>query len=126
MQIRGLTEQQLETAATDVGVCLVNVRRAGRGFAFTLGLTGELWRRRGHSGRKVAAVCYHGHAAFMQRVFDANPEAVIISAMSRFDGVRDFQNRACLIGERNIGSLMRPLEYNAACDCEGALREARV
>lgn len=130
MQVRGLTESDIRAAALDAGVRLVNFRPQGRGFAFTLGLQGELWRRLSHEHpnwtnrngtpykpRKIAAVCFHGHAAFMQRVFDANPDAVIISAMARFDGVAAFQAEACNVGERNVGSDYYPQEYNRACTC---------
>ncbi len=124
MQVRGLDQQQLEQAATDTGVRLVNFRPQGRGFAFTLGLEGELWRRRSPSGRKVAAVCYHGHAAFMQRVFQLNQDAVLISAQVRYDGRVDFVAKACDVGQRTFDR--KGTTYAELCDCTGSLAEARV
>lgn len=123
MQVRGLDQQQLEQAATDTGLRLVNFRPQGRGFAFTLGLEGELWRRRAPSGRKVAAVCYHGHAAFMQRVFQLNQDAVLISAQVRYDGRADFVAKACEVGQRMFG---QATTYAELCDCTGSLAEAKV
>lgn len=127
MIVRGLNRDQLEAAAIDSGVRLVNLRaqnKRGDSFAFTLGLQGELWRRRGwptldgRPGRRIAAVCFHGHAAFMQRVFNASPAAVVISKLARFNGVEAFQREACAVGEQNIGSTYRPLYLNEACTCQ--------
>lgn len=126
MIARGIDREGLEAAALESGVRLVNLRPQGRGFAFTLGLQGELWRRRGHSGRKIAAVCYHGHAAFMRELFARAPEAVLVSAQARYDGVRDFQAKACGVGEREIGSAFQPMQYSEACDCAGELAGANL
>ncbi len=130
MEVRGLTLDQLTSAATDAGVELQNVRpkrQDGTSHLLTLRLTGELWRRLSpNTGRKIAAVCYHGYTAFMQRVFDTNPDATIISVKQRFDGQRDFQMNACGVGEQNAGSYASPVSYSEACACEGSLAEARV
>ncbi len=138
MQVRGLDQQQLEQAATDAGVQIVNFRKQGRGFAFTLGLQGQLWQRRaartmrGHKGpRRMAHVCFHGHAAYMQRVFDVNPDAIVITKLMRYDGLADFQQWACETGQQQVGWVGsgaegRPLQLSEACDCTGELAEARV
>ncbi len=130
MEVRGLNLGQLESAATDTGAELYNVRQKrqdGMGHAFVIRPLGELFRKyTPHTGRKVWAVCYHGHAAFMQRVFDINPDATIISAMERFDGVQDFREKACDVGDQNVGSSYQPAYFSTACKCDGALAEARV
>lgn len=126
MIVGNTTQEQIEKAALQSGVRLVNFRKQGRRFAFTLGLNGELWRRRGSSGRRVASVCFHGHAAFMQHVFEAVPDALIKSMMATYNGVQDFQQEACKTGNRNVGSMMQPLAYTEACDCSGKLAEGVV
>lgn len=119
----------LEEAAINVGVRLVNLRPSGSGYAFTLGLQGELWRRRGprsfygKPGKRIAAVCYHGHAAFMRELFALAPAATLISIMERFDGVEDFKAKACNVGEKRAG----PHEtYGELCDCVGDLTLATI
>ena len=126
MIARGITPDELDKAATEAGVLLDNPRKEGRGTRFTLRLAGELWRRYSPSGRKVAAVCFHGHARFMQEVFAINPETTLITAMERFDGVEEFTQNACAVGERNAGSMYQPSAYAELCRCDGSLAEAKI
>ena len=129
MEVRGLTLDQITSAATDTGVELYNVRqkrRDGTSHAFVIRPLGELFRKFSPPGRRVWAVCYHGHAAFMQRVFDINPEATLISMMERFNGRADFQDKACAVANHNVGSAYQPADFGNACKCAGALAEARV
>jgi len=63
MRSTGFAKEELEQAATDVGVKLVDFRPDGRNrakqpkFRFRLGLIGEKYRSFGRNGRRVAAVC---------------------------------------------------------------------
>lgn len=106
MIARGVTQEQLEQAATEAGVDVGRrLRPEGRGFRFTLSLIGERYRRRSHRGRRIAAVCYHGHYAFMEALFRQVPTAVIVSALARYDSVESFRRKA-------------PASYDEACFCE--------
>jgi hypothetical protein len=67
--------------------------------------------------RLVAAVCWHGHYAFMSRLFDEYPNARIASAFDTWKGAEDFYARAEASGNRNIGSMYRPVHANEACLC---------
>lgn len=120
MIARGVTREQIAEAAQAVGVA-TDIGPKGRGWTFTLSLRPDKkYQRRGHAGRKVNAVCWHGHYDFMFKLFTAQPDATLISAMARYDGRADFENNADGSGARNIGSQMHPLAYEDACDCNGA------
>ena len=117
MIARGVTAGQLAGAAKTVGVHLKDVRPNGRGTAFTLALDGEKYRRRGHSGRRIAAVCWHGHYDFFQEVYHQEEGAIIITAQARYNNRADFEYSAEATGSQNIGSQVEPLAYQDACDC---------
>lgn len=73
--------------------------------------------RRGHSGRRMVAACWHAHRDFMRAVFDAEPSAKIVSCMARYDGQEDFELKHGRTATQNIGSVMQPLCMADACDC---------
>lgn len=104
-------------AATVAGVAIKNLRRQGTGFAFTLALNSETWRRRSPLGRRIAAVCWHGHRAFMEALFTRAPTTRLKSTMVDYNGRLEFWARHDETGDRNIGSLMEPMAYRDACDC---------
>lgn len=117
MIARNVTRDQIAEAAQAVGVT-TDIGRKGKGWTFTLSLCSDKkYQRRGHTGRKVNAVCWHGHRDFMEHLFAAQPDATLISAMARYDGAADFRHQAEHTGERNIGSQAQPLQYRDACDC---------
>lgn len=121
MIARNVTRDELQQAAAYAGVDVDRSLRAnpkGRGFMFTLAPVNGRYQRRGHTGRRVHAVCYHGHFAFMDALYRLAPDAVLITAMQRYDGAEDFRRKAGAVAERNIGSMMQPLDYGDACDCE--------
>lgn len=125
MIIRGVSLEVGERAALEIGVRLENVRPRRNGFDCTLRpiLESGKWYRttrswhKGRRRRRIAAVCYHGHYAWMARLFQANPEAKIVTKLARYDGLGDFKYRAGLVGENNIQNNYDPLEYSAACIC---------
>lgn len=70
--------------------------------------------RRGFSGKRVAAACWHAHGDLFDAIFAIDPTAKVISrggpgAVITKDG-GNWQD--C-----NIGSQMQPLMYSQACDC---------
>ena len=111
-------EQDLLAAAELAGVGLDGPRKVGHRFRFTLRLQGERYQRRGYTGRRIAAVCWHGHYAFMAALFERVPSARIVSMAARYDGKDEFAAFADRTGDRNIGSQVQPLAYRDACDCE--------
>jgi hypothetical protein len=73
---------------------------------------------RGDGRRNVHAICFHGHWHFMRRVFDLDPAARFVTGFDVWAGEADFMERAEASGMRNIGSIMYPLQYREACDCD--------
>ena len=72
----------------------------------------------GDGRRAVWAVCWHGHFNFMAKVFELDPTATFQTGFDTWAGQDDFFARAPASGTRNIGSMMYPLNYNGACDCD--------
>ena len=115
----------LQAAATEAGVVLTGQQaqrdgtpiKTGRGLRFTLLPQGKRYQRRGFTGRRINALCWHGHYAFMAALFERVPSARIVSAMVRYDGKDEFEAFADRTGDRNIGSEREPLAYRDACDC---------
>jgi len=86
-------------------------------FTLTVKSTADNTRgyRRGHTGRKVAAACWHVHGDFFDNLFSINPSAYII--VSSGTGTKRIDINGGNWEDRNIGSLYSPLMYSEACDC---------
>lgn len=72
------------------------------------------------SPRRVHAVCWHGHRAFFRALYAALPAGVtcrIITTMATYRDAEDFERTHDATGDRNIGSLMRPVGARDACQC---------
>lgn len=75
--------------------------------------------------RRTAATCYHGAGAFLERVFDIDPDAIVESGVGIvngsellvYNGRADFHAVAAEIASRNIGSQVEPVRHDAACKC---------
>ena len=122
MLIRGLTQEQLQDAASKAKVTLYEINCNGTGFRFQLkpfptNDGRNYWQRYNHTHeRKVWAVCWHGHKAFYDEVFKINPGATIITAIARYNGEQNYQETFGATGDKNIGSMMEPCAYRDACD----------
>jgi hypothetical protein len=123
MDAWGFTKEDLERVGADVGVRVqAGPTQHGRGgvprVSFTLKLADERYRRRGFTGRRIAAVCWHGHRDFMRACFALNPDGRIKSAMADYAGADEFERLFEGTGARNIGSMVQPMLYREACDCD--------
>lgn len=82
-----------------------------------------MWHRRtasyawGNSERRVAAVCWHGHYAFMRYLLALRPDARIRTSIGDYRGLAGFLRDAPETAWRNIGSQMYPLTMAEACFC---------
>jgi len=96
---------------------------------FTLGLApSKAYQRVSHSGRKVGAVCWHGHRDFFRALFricqtsDACRDKTAVS--SNWSGgkvtytAENFERTYPATGYQNIGSAFQPMTYRDACVCE--------
>lgn len=69
--------------------------------------------RRGLTGRRIAAACWHAHGVFFDELLKLEPQAVILTA-----GNQQITAQGGNWVDRNIGSIMKPFAYSEACDCE--------
>lgn len=123
MIVWGVTPWELDDIALKIGVHVhalpAGIGRRGEPKSdFVLKLESEKYRRRGFNGRRIAAVCWHGHRDFMLELFDRFPDARIKSAMADYRGREDFLYSFEATGSRNIGSIREPMRYDEACDCD--------
>lgn len=68
-------------------------------------------------GRKVHAVCWHGHADFMTLVYRADRTARIETGIATYADSADFQARYRETASRNIGAPIAPVAMASACRC---------
>lgn len=110
-------------AAEAVGVRLNNIRNAnarGTRIAFVLRLgPAKLYQRLSPTGRRVAAVCWHGHAAFFRELFRLDPRVEVRSSWvggPTHYTAENFEHTYPSTGDANIGSMYAPMAYRDACD----------
>jgi hypothetical protein len=123
MLIKGVSEAQIEAVANGLGI-RAEVK-PGRGRFLNVRLYPESgsdrFRRSSASyfnqGRRVNAVCYHGHWEFMNLLYLMNDDMQVRSAMASYHGREDFLRNAPEVGARNIGSQAFPIEHRDACFC---------
>lgn len=121
MIAKNVTRQDLQTAAKNVDVRIENYRPVGRRHQFVLRLnSSHAWQRYSHTGRRVAAVCWHGHRDFFRALFLLAPLAVVTTCRNgktRYDS-ETFEDVFPETGNGNIGSMFEPCAYRDACKCE--------
>jgi hypothetical protein len=68
------------------------------------------------NGRRVAAVCWHGHRDIMRDLFQLHPDARLKSALADYRGAQDFEEKHLdtqgSTNHWNVG-----LSYGEACVC---------
>lgn len=105
----------------DDNVEFENIVSKGRGVSFRLRVKSSRGpgHRRGFTGRRLINACWHVHGNFFAWLLEVNPEAKVVSRgmankiIDRYGG--NWQ-------DRNIGSVMVPLMFSEACDCNGDYR----
>jgi len=131
-----LTPEQIREVATSVGVKIHSdwagsgIRKDGRAWNFRLALdstqpkrgnAGYKYQRTSqnsfYQGRKVAAVCWHGHRDFMRAVFRLDPNARFKTAIADWKGSEDFEDRFAQTAYNNVGSMMYPMFAKDCCTC---------
>ena len=127
MKVKGITEQALRFAVESVSHLRYNGNivfkrepdRKGNFLFFTLTVVNSRNKggRRSHSGRRVAAACWHAHRDVMRAIFETAPDAILVTALARYEGAADFADKFEATGDTNIGSAFNPLEMRYACDC---------
>ena len=77
--------------------------KAGHRFGFNATASGKK--------RYLVSTCWHVHGDFFDALFKVNPDAYIWSGGRRIDITQGNWE------DRNIGSVMSPLMYSDACEC---------
>lgn len=129
MIARNVSTLDIVKAAESVGVKAVITRQMntkGTAFAFTLKLgpqrtyqrTSPTMTNKDGEPRRIAAVCWHGHAAFFRALFKLAPDATV--STSRMGSVKytaeNFETTYGPTGDWNIGSMYQPVAFRDACD----------
>jgi hypothetical protein len=119
MIIRNADYSDICNAALDAGVLLecTNATR-GKGYRVRLKLAHtKQYQRLGFTGRRIAAVCWHGHRAYFEALYRRAPLATVSTAQAVYHNAADFDATHDDTGYKNIGSQVDPLSYRAACLC---------
>jgi len=125
MKLYGVTDTQLRDCLNEAnkrykGNLTFNYVESHRSYVqFTMRVKDShlLGARLGQSGRHITAACWHAHRDLMRVIFDRFPEAKLVSAQARYDGVEGFAREFEATGYKNIGSMMYPVYYMEACEC---------
>lgn len=124
-----LTPEQIREVAQSVGVTLfAEPVKNGRAWNFRLALNTAERRNRNakyqrtsssgwHEGRRVNAVCWHGHRDFMRAVFAIDPNTRFKTALADWRGQQDFEDRFAQTAYNNVGSMMYPMFAKDCCTC---------
>lgn len=87
----------------------------GKNFNFTLKVKSSKGKgaRRGFQGRRLINACWHVHGTFFEELFKIQPQAIVVSS-----GVGKITKDEGNWQDRNIGSIMQPMMFSDACDCD--------
>lgn len=70
--------------------------------------------RRGYDGRRISAACWHVYGVFYDALLSVNP-TIEIKTTGRTNPVTINDHKW---QDRNIGSIICPMMYSDACECE--------
>ena len=127
MKIQGLTTCDLYNIVTrvssesyDLGVIFAREPEwRGRWLHFTLRTVNgsSQGARRTNSGRKLAKACWHAHRDVMRAIFDAFPDAELVTMLAVYNGADNFNALFQETGKYNLGSTANPCRADSACEC---------
>ena len=119
MLVKGATKEKLKSCAAAIGVEVTDLDDRGVWTKFRLSPGGEpCYRRISNTGRRVNAVCWHGHRDFLLWLFELCPDATLKTSLATYRGKEDFLKKFESTGWNNCGSMAMPLTYRHACKCE--------
>lgn len=91
----GVPMADLHTIANKVDARLFEADVRGKGVKFTLRPTGDKFRKVNPiSGRRIFAICWHGHYEFFAELFRAFPEARVKTQNATYNGAQEFAEKA--------------------------------
>ena len=68
-------------------------------------------------GRKVSAACWHAHRDVMRAIFKTAPDALLITALARYEGAVGFEHEFPYTGTANVGPRIDPIARQDCCEC---------
>ena len=77
----------------------------------------DKYGRLSHSGRRIKALCWHGHRDLFEMLFNVFPQLEIRTAQATYKGRDGFIRNYPATASVNIGSMFKPMEYQDACNC---------
>jgi len=116
----GVDMATLAQIAEETGVRLNEAAERGKGIKFTLRPTGDAFRKVNPiSGRRVSAVCWHGHAEFFERLFTLRPTARVKSQCADYKGLDDYRAKYRASDTRlgPEGNMYHRWKQSDCCDC---------
>ena len=124
MVCKGVSLSELEAIAAQVGVRLNQAREGGVRVPFvrfTLRPIGEGYQRvdllHYEKARRVNAVCYHGHCAFFDLLFDRFPAATVESARAKFAGFESYAEQRDSIDGWEGSEFSGKVRFSTQCRC---------
>jgi len=128
MKIKGITEPQLRRAVRNTGIEFYDnnlqfnrePERQGNWLHFTIRVKNshEPGSGRGfHNNRRLVSACWHAHRDVMRAIFKTAPDALLITALARYEGSDGFEHEFPMTGTQNCGSMMDPRQRQEMCEC---------
>ena len=74
--------------------------------------------RRSWSGRRMNAACWHAFRDCIRAILTEYPNAVVTTAMARYEGLSGFERVYPDTAYSNVGSLFSPVCMPDLCECE--------
>ncbi len=71
-------------------------------------------------GRRIAAACWHAHRDVMRAIFKRAPDALLITALARYQGAAGFEHEFPYTGTANAGPPIDPIARQDCCECPRA------
>jgi hypothetical protein len=120
MKIYGTTEESLAEIAHSLDMELYRARKSGKNAVqFTLRPLGERFRKIAPSGRRVYAVCWHGHYRFFKKVLEGAGTRVVTS-LAKYDSIQALTSGAGR-SDVNKGNMINPVAYSECCKCRPSI-----
>ena len=69
---------------------------------------------------KINSICWHGYKDFLTELYNIYDDLRIFTAQITYNNKKDFELNFESTGQKNIGSMVEPLQYNNACLCNKA------
>ncbi len=131
MKIKGITKQQLTAAVVTAGIEFYDdnlmfnrePEQQGQWLHFTLRVKdshkpgagrSSSYHNRGH--RQVSA-CWHAHRDVMRAIFRTAPDALLVTALARYEGTDSFEHEFPATGTLNVGPPIDPITRQECCEC---------